>query len=33
MSKIEQTGGGGGGYGNDAPQGTQAVKQAALAQA
>ena len=32
MSKIEQTGGGGG-YGNDAPQGTQAVKQAALAQA
>ncbi len=33
MSKSEQIGGGGGGYGNDAPHGTEAVGQAALAQA
>ena len=33
MGKSEQTGGGGGGYGNDAPQGTEAEAKAALAQA
>ncbi len=32
MSKSEQTGGGGG-YGNDAPQGTEAEGKAAVAQA